>query len=180
MPRAWRRRALRWRCGRGRRCWRTMTPSSGGRGRALEQGRGARGSRNRCNGSLQVLVSPLNSGVGIFTELRIASPSRHSPQSHPLYPCFAVLVPEPPASHRPQPNPCSSANTHKSTLTHTDTHTHTLTHTHACTPITTTRSPGDFAAIARIGQDGKMGQPAAIGRFGVGFNAVYHLVGAGD
>ena len=25
-------------------------------------------------------------------------------------------------------------------------------------------SPGDFQAIARIGQDGKMGQPAAIGR----------------
>jgi sacsin len=25
-------------------------------------------------------------------------------------------------------------------------------------------SPGDFAAIARIGQDGKMAQPAAIGR----------------
>jgi hypothetical protein len=24
-----------------------------------------------------------------------------------------------------------------------------------------------------------MGQPAAIGRFGVGFNAVYHLVGGG-
>lgn len=36
-------------------------------------------------------------------------------------------------------------------------------------------SPGDFAAIARIGQDGKMAQPAAIGRFGLGFNAVYHL-----
>jgi hypothetical protein len=29
------------------------------------------------------------------------------------------------------------------------------------------RSPGDFKAIAQIGQDGKMGQPAAIGRFGV-------------
>jgi sacsin len=26
-------------------------------------------------------------------------------------------------------------------------------------------SPGDFAAIARIGQDGKMAQPAAIGRW---------------
>jgi len=36
-------------------------------------------------------------------------------------------------------------------------------------------SPGDFQAIARIGQAGKMGQPAAIGRFGLGFNAVYHL-----
>jgi hypothetical protein len=30
-----------------------------------------------------------------------------------------------------------------------------------------TFSPGDFQAIAQIGQDGKMGQPAAIGRFGV-------------
>eukprot|EP00878_Enallax_costatus_P018109 GHUV01019053.1.p1 GENE.GHUV01019053.1~~GHUV01019053.1.p1 ORF type:complete len:1075 (+),score=289.48 GHUV01019053.1:149-3226(+) len=38
-----------------------------------------------------------------------------------------------------------------------------------------TFSPGDIAAIARIGQDGKMAQPAAIGRFGLGFNAVYHL-----
>lgn len=31
---------------------------------------------------------------------------------------------------------------------------------------------GDFAAIASIGQDGKMSQPAAIGRFGLGFNSV--------
>jgi hypothetical protein len=31
---------------------------------------------------------------------------------------------------------------------------------------------GDFSAIASIGQDGKMSQPAAIGRFGLGFNAV--------
>ena len=31
---------------------------------------------------------------------------------------------------------------------------------------------GDFSAIASIGQDGKMSQPAAIGRFGLGFNSV--------
>jgi hypothetical protein len=37
-----------------------------------------------------------------------------------------------------------------------------------------TFSPGDFRAIASIGQAGKMGQPAAVGRFGLGFNAVYH------
>jgi sacsin len=36
-------------------------------------------------------------------------------------------------------------------------------------------SPSDFSAIARIGQDSKMGKAASIGRFGLGFNAVYHL-----
>jgi hypothetical protein len=30
---------------------------------------------------------------------------------------------------------------------------------------------GDLQAIAKIGQDGKMDKPAAIGRFGLGFNA---------
>lgn len=39
-------------------------------------------------------------------------------------------------------------------------------------------SPGDFAAITRIGQDAKLSQPAATGRFGVGWNAVYHLTDA--
>ncbi|KAL6760936.1 hypothetical protein V8C86DRAFT_1785830, partial [Haematococcus lacustris] len=36
-------------------------------------------------------------------------------------------------------------------------------------------SPADFSAIARIGQDAKLSRPAATGRFGLGFNSVYHL-----
>ena len=35
-------------------------------------------------------------------------------------------------------------------------------------------APSDFAAISRIGQDSKVDKPAAAGRFGLGFNAVYH------
>ena len=38
-----------------------------------------------------------------------------------------------------------------------------------------TFSPSDFSNIARIGQDSKVGNPAAAGRFGLGFNAVYHF-----
>lgn len=38
-----------------------------------------------------------------------------------------------------------------------------------------TFSPSDFQAIARIGQDAKLSRPTSIGRFGLGFNAVYHL-----
>lgn len=36
-------------------------------------------------------------------------------------------------------------------------------------------SPSDFKNISRIGQDSKLERPAATGRFGLGFNAVYHL-----
>ena len=36
-------------------------------------------------------------------------------------------------------------------------------------------SPSDFHNIARIGQDSKIDAPAAAGRFGLGFNAVYHF-----
>ena len=36
-------------------------------------------------------------------------------------------------------------------------------------------SPADFKNISRIGQDSKLERPAATGRFGLGFNAVYHL-----
>ena len=36
-------------------------------------------------------------------------------------------------------------------------------------------APSDFAAISRIGQDSKVEKPAAAGRFGLGFNSVYHL-----
>ncbi|KAK9808692.1 hypothetical protein WJX72_002029 [[Myrmecia] bisecta] len=36
-------------------------------------------------------------------------------------------------------------------------------------------SPADFSAISRIGQDSKLDKPAATGRFGLGWNAVYHL-----
>ena len=36
-------------------------------------------------------------------------------------------------------------------------------------------SPADFHNIARIGQDSKIDRPAAAGRFGLGFNAVYHF-----
>eukprot|EP00850_Spirogloea_muscicola_P023646 SM000374S13842 [mRNA] locus=s374:6146:9305:- [translate_table: standard] len=36
-------------------------------------------------------------------------------------------------------------------------------------------SPSDLYAISRIGQDGKLRRPAAIGRFGLGFNSVYHF-----
>jgi sacsin len=39
--------------------------------------------------------------------------------------------------------------------------------------------PADFTAIARIGQDSKLEKPAATGRFGLGFNAVYHFTGEG-
>ena len=35
--------------------------------------------------------------------------------------------------------------------------------------------PSDFHNIARIGQDSKIDAPAAAGRFGLGFNAVYHF-----
>ena len=35
-------------------------------------------------------------------------------------------------------------------------------------------SPSDFTAISRIGQDSKVDRPAATGRFGLGFNAVYN------
>ena len=38
-----------------------------------------------------------------------------------------------------------------------------------------TFAPSDFRAIARIGQDGKVDRPEAAGRFGLGFNAVYHF-----
>ncbi|KXZ55127.1 hypothetical protein GPECTOR_3g279 [Gonium pectorale] len=36
-------------------------------------------------------------------------------------------------------------------------------------------SPADFANISRIGQDSKASRPTSIGRFGLGFNAVYHF-----
>ena len=36
-------------------------------------------------------------------------------------------------------------------------------------------SPADFHNIARIGQDSKVDRPAAAGRFGLGFNAIYHF-----
>eukprot|EP00955_Chlamydomonas_euryale_P002457 26706-Chlamydomonas_euryale.AAC.1 len=36
-------------------------------------------------------------------------------------------------------------------------------------------SPSDFANIARIGQDTKAARPTSTGRFGLGFNATYHL-----
>ncbi|GLI60510.1 hypothetical protein VaNZ11_002673 [Volvox africanus] len=36
-------------------------------------------------------------------------------------------------------------------------------------------SPSDFANISRIGQDSKASRPTSIGRFGLGFNAVYHF-----
>lgn len=36
-------------------------------------------------------------------------------------------------------------------------------------------APADFEAIRRIGQDGKTARPGATGRFGLGFNAVYHF-----
>ena len=36
-------------------------------------------------------------------------------------------------------------------------------------------TPADLAAISRIGQDSKLERPAAVGRFGLGFNAVYHF-----
>ena len=36
-------------------------------------------------------------------------------------------------------------------------------------------SPSDFKNISRIGQDSKLERPTATGRFGLGFNAVYHL-----
>ena len=35
--------------------------------------------------------------------------------------------------------------------------------------------PADYAAIARIGQDSKVDAPDKAGRFGLGFNAVYHF-----
>ncbi len=35
-------------------------------------------------------------------------------------------------------------------------------------------SPADFHNISRIGQDSKMARPTSIGRFGLGFNSVYH------
>jgi sacsin len=35
-------------------------------------------------------------------------------------------------------------------------------------------SPSDFHNISRIGQDSKMARPTSIGRFGLGFNSVYH------
>ena len=38
-----------------------------------------------------------------------------------------------------------------------------------------TFSESDFRNIARIGQDSKVAKPAAAGRFGLGFNAVYHF-----
>lgn len=38
-----------------------------------------------------------------------------------------------------------------------------------------TFSPADFSAIARIGQDSKVDKPATAGRFGLGFNSVYHF-----
>ncbi|KAK1273593.1 hypothetical protein QJS04_geneDACA019168 [Acorus gramineus] len=36
-------------------------------------------------------------------------------------------------------------------------------------------SPQDLYAISRIGQDSKLENPSAIGRFGLGFNCVYHF-----
>lgn len=36
-------------------------------------------------------------------------------------------------------------------------------------------SPADFHNISRIGQDTKLQRPTSIGRFGLGFNAVYHF-----
>lgn len=36
-------------------------------------------------------------------------------------------------------------------------------------------SPQDLYAISRIGQDSKLEKPSAIGRFGLGFNCVYHF-----
>lgn len=36
-------------------------------------------------------------------------------------------------------------------------------------------SPQDLYAISRIGQDGKLEKPLSIGRFGLGFNCVYHF-----
>lgn len=36
-------------------------------------------------------------------------------------------------------------------------------------------SPQDLYAISRIGQDSKLDKPSAIGRFGLGFNCVYHF-----
>jgi sacsin len=38
-----------------------------------------------------------------------------------------------------------------------------------------TFSPSDFKNIAKIGQDSKVAKPNAAGRFGLGFNAVYHF-----
>ncbi|EFJ19830.1 hypothetical protein SELMODRAFT_152901 [Selaginella moellendorffii] len=35
--------------------------------------------------------------------------------------------------------------------------------------------PEDFYAISRIGQNSKLDKPSAIGRFGLGFNSVYHF-----
>ncbi len=39
-------------------------------------------------------------------------------------------------------------------------------------------APSDFRNIVRIGQDSKLSRAVATGRFGLGFNAVYHLTGA--
>eukprot|EP00884_Botryococcus_braunii_P020227 jgi/Botrbrau1/6889/Bobra.67_3s0008.1 len=36
-------------------------------------------------------------------------------------------------------------------------------------------SPADFQNISRIGQDSKLDKPATTGRFGLGFNSVYHF-----
>jgi sacsin len=36
-------------------------------------------------------------------------------------------------------------------------------------------APADLAAIARIGQESKVDRPATAGRFGLGFNSVYHF-----
>lgn len=36
-------------------------------------------------------------------------------------------------------------------------------------------SPQDLYAISRIGQESKLEKPLAIGRFGLGFNCVYHF-----
>ena len=38
-------------------------------------------------------------------------------------------------------------------------------------------SPADVQNIARIGQDTKLSRPGATGRFGLGFNSVFHFSG---
>lgn len=107
----------------------------------------------------------------VSSDLRCRHP--HPPPPPPsICPAPPRLVPPHAASSPVRPHPAQHPHPH--------THAPPLMLRHAQGPALLAYndalfSPSDFHNISRIGQDSKAARPTAIGRFGLGFNAVYHF-----